>query len=153
MKSNPGQTSNFTSTSSPGIFLSTNTFNEKALGKSLTSHVFWRWMSENNRFCSLVSGSFYLALDALQSKTFYCGYSFNCHETVKIVNDHGLRFFMSDSWSIQRFWNLLYSKRSSSFFPISLVKGVTSVSVSLVTGCFDCDLAARKYRLVILCQL
>ena len=27
------------------------------------------------------------------------------------------------------------------------------MSVSLVTGCFDCDLAARKYRLVILCQL
>ena len=61
VKSNPGQTSNFTSTSSPGIFLGTSTFNGKTLGTSLTSHVFWRW----------TSGSFNLALDALQSKAFY----------------------------------------------------------------------------------
>ena len=84
MKSNSGQTSNFTSTSIPGIFLSTSIFHEKALGTSLASHVFWRWMSENNRFCSLESGSFYLALDALQSKTFYCGYSLNCHRKGQI---------------------------------------------------------------------
>ena len=103
MKSNSGQTSNFTSTSIPGIFLSTSNFNEKALGTSLISHVFWRWMSEKNRFCSLVSGSFYLAPDALQSKTFYCGYSLNCHQKGQIG------FNCRWSWlAVLQVWQLIH---------------------------------------------